>query len=287
MKVTRREIVAKVCYEVCGRVLPKYTSKRGPKKYEFWQLIAMFLYGLIYNLTYRDIEEEFLVSEVLRKALNLKEVPDYTTICKAVKKLREEDLRKLLEESSKLLGVKLEILAIDSTGLREDNASFYYAKRSGKKRKNWRKLTIVVDTDSQAILSANISIGPSNDGVILREMFNKGLIPPCEVLLADSGYDCKGNEEIAVFRPIRRGGCYKSLDRINLFFRWLFYRIIGLYGKRWKVETVFSVIKRRFGDRIKSLSSYSKFIESSLIPTAYNIWRFFTPSYPAFSTSLT
>ncbi len=108
----------------------------------------MFLYGLIYILTYRDIEEDFLVNKVLRKALNLKEVPDYTTICKAVKRLKEEDLRKLLEESNKLLGVKLEILAVDSTGLREDNASFYYAKRSGKKRKNWRKLTIVIDTDS-------------------------------------------------------------------------------------------------------------------------------------------
>lgn len=94
MRVTRKEIVAKVCYEV--------------------------LYGLIYNLTYRDLEEEFLVSEVLRRALNLKEVPDYTTICKAVKRLREEDLRKLLEESSKLLGVKLEILAVDFTGLREE-----------------------------------------------------------------------------------------------------------------------------------------------------------------------
>ena len=107
-----------------------------------------------------------MVSEVLRKAL--KEVPDYTTICKAVKRLREEGLRKLLEESSKLLGVKLEILAIDSTGLR-DNASFYYAKRSGKKRKNWRKLTIVVDTDSQVILSANVSIGPNNDGAIFLQ----------------------------------------------------------------------------------------------------------------------
>ena len=284
MKVTRKEIVAKVCYEVCRKVLPRYSNKRGPKKYEFWQLIAMYLYGLIYNLTYRDIEEEFLVSDVLRKALNLKEVPDYSTICKAVKRLREEDLRKLLEESSKLLGVKLEVLAVDSTGLREDNASFYYAKRSGKKRKNWRKLTIVVDTDSQMILSANVSIGPSNDGVILREMFNDGLIPSCEVLLADSGYDCKGNEEIAVFRPIRRGGRYKSEDRINLFLRYLFCRIIGLYGKRWKVETVFSVIKRRFGDRIKSRSDYSKFVESSLIPTAYNIWRFFIPSHLTFLT---
>ena len=203
-----------------------------------------------------------MVSEVLRSALNLKKVPDYSTICKAVKRLKEEDLKNLLEESAKLLNVNLDILAIDSTGLREDNSSFYYAKRSGKKRKSWTKMTIVVDYDLQAIVSSNVGIGPGNDGVILREMVEMGEIPSCGILLADSGYDCKSNEKIAVFRPIRRGGCYKSIDKINLFLGWLFARIIGLYGKRWGVETVFSVIKRRFGDRIKSRSSYSKFVDS-------------------------
>ena len=68
------------------------------------------------------MEEEFRISEVLRKVLNLEEVPNYSMICN-VKRLSEEDLR-LLEESFKLLDVKLEVLAVDSTGLREDNASY-------------------------------------------------------------------------------------------------------------------------------------------------------------------
>lgn len=38
---------------------------------------------------------------------------------------------------------------------------------------------------------------------------------------------------------------------------------------QWMVETVFSVIKRRFGDRIKSRSSHSKFVETHPIPVAY------------------
>ncbi len=79
------------------------------------------------------MEEEFRISEVLR---HLKDVPHYSTICKAVKRLRKEDLKKLLEESSRLLDVKLEVLAVDSTGLREDSTSYYYAKRDGKKRKS-------------------------------------------------------------------------------------------------------------------------------------------------------
>jgi len=61
----------------------------------------------------------------------LKDVPNYSTICKAVKRLKEDDLRDLVE-SSKLLGVKLEDLAVDSTGLRADTANSYYAKKSEK-----------------------------------------------------------------------------------------------------------------------------------------------------------
>ena len=220
---------------------------------------------------------------MLREALNLKEVPYYSTICKAVKRLKEEDLRKLLEESSKLLDVKLEVLAIDWV----ERGQCKYAKRSGKKRRSWTKMTIVVDVKSQMILAEDVRMGPGNDGVVLKEMFDKGEIPPCEVLLADSGYDCRGNEEIAIFKSIRRGGSYKSEERINLFLRWLFCHISGLYGKRWSVETVFSVIKRRFGDRIKSRSPYSKFVEVHLIPTAYNVWRFFIPLHHTSLTSLT
>lgn len=107
-------------------------------------------------MLYMDLKE---FCEVLRKALNLEKVPHYSTICKAVKRLREEDLKKVLEESSKLLDVKLDILAIDST------ASFYYAKIR-KKRKNWTKLMVVVDVKSQAILAGDIRNRPGNDGVI-------------------------------------------------------------------------------------------------------------------------
>lgn len=99
-----------------------------------------------------------------------------------------------------------------------------------------------------------------NDGVTLEKMIKRSYNIPCEVLPADLGYDCRDNEEIAVFRPIGGDSCYKSSERINLFLRWLFYHIIGLYDKGWIVKTVISVIKCRFGDRIKSRSLYSKLV---------------------------
>ena len=64
------------------------------------------------------------------------------------------------------MDMKLKVLTIDSTGLRGDNASYYYAKRSGKKRRSWTKLTLVVDVESQMILSEDVRIG-GNDDVVL------------------------------------------------------------------------------------------------------------------------
>jgi len=63
-------------------------------------------------------------------------------------------------------------------------------------------------------------------------MFERGKISNCDVLLADSGYDCRGNEQIAIFRPIKKGGCYKSSNKINFFLRLLLLKISGFYGKR-------------------------------------------------------
>jgi len=74
------------------------------------------------------------------------------------------------------------------------------------------------------ILAEDIRSGLKNDGVVLREMFERGEIPLYNVLLADSGYDCRGNKEIAVFKPIRRCSSYKPPKRINLFLRSLFCR---------------------------------------------------------------
>jgi len=85
-------------------------------------------------------------------------------------------LKRLLEGSAKLLDVKLEVL-IYSTCLRGDNASYYYAERSGKKMKNWIKMTVFVDKESQTILSGDVRMGQGNDCVVLREMFERGDIP--------------------------------------------------------------------------------------------------------------
>lgn len=51
--------------------------------------------------------------------------------------------------------MKLEVL-INSTGLREDDSGFYYANRTGNKKKNSAKMTVVVDAESQVISAEDV-----------------------------------------------------------------------------------------------------------------------------------
>ncbi|MCX7766473.1 MAG: transposase, partial [Candidatus Sumerlaeia bacterium] len=61
-----------------------------------------------------------------------------------------------------------------------------------------------------------------------------------------------------VVPPIRRGGKLKHPQRIDqeeLYFQAM---IDGIYGQSWKVETVISVIKRVFGEEIRSRKEHKK-----------------------------
>ena len=46
---------------------------------------------------------------------------------------------------------------------------------------SWVKLTAVVDVYTQAILFTDVRIGLNNDEVILKEIFERGDIPNCNI----------------------------------------------------------------------------------------------------------
>jgi len=270
---TKREKVLRELYRICLKVLPEYKNNTGHKWYKFPQLISMWLYGKIFNLTFRDIQEEFAISEELRKIIGINRVPDYTTICRAVGKLTEEEARRIFQESVNLFPKQGDILACDSTGIRADNMSSYYQARSGKTRKFWWKLVYLVDTKTKSVISQRIGIGPSSDAPFLADM--KGEIDlGSKIVIADSGFDGCRNETFAIFRPIRRGGRIKDVRRWQIYFKFLVAKLLGIYGKRWISETVFSVIKRRFGDRVRSRTERKILLELMLTSVCYNVYWF-------------
>jgi hypothetical protein len=189
--------------------------------------------------------------------LGLRGVPDYSTLARAHNRISEHKIQRILEKVLEVIGIRTKsslVFALDSTGFKEDVASFDYTLRSGKKRKGWIKVWYLLDTRAQALVSWVIGRGPSGDSWGLSKLEKNSPIRAL-IEVMDRGFDGSGNKRfgfpIRVIPPIRRGGSIKSLDRILAYIGYMIYKWSGIYGKRWLCETMISVIKRKFGDSIR------------------------------------
>jgi len=70
--------------------------------------------------------------------------------------------------------------------------------------------------------------------------------------LGHAGFDGQGAREGDLIPPIRRGGNLLDPQRKARADLVSAARLDGLYGQRWISETAMSVIKRKFGDSIRS-----------------------------------
>jgi transposase len=229
------------------------------------------------NMSYRDLEELLLSSEDMCRVLGLRAVPDYSTFNRAYNRVSGKQIQKLLEKTLEVIGIGMVgsiLFACDSTGFKEDSASFYYALRSGKKRKRWIKAFYLLDTRTQICVSQVIGRGPSGDARGLCQLEKKSSVRPF-IEVMDRGFDGNGNFHfglpIRIIPPIRRGGGIKSWSRILAYMVYMVSKLMGIYGKRWICETMNSVIKRKFGDSVRERKEKNKKIIVSLMTIAYNI----------------
>jgi hypothetical protein len=274
----------KVAYFISKKSLPQYSHHKSPHIYSFPQLIACNLLKIyIRNIPFRDLEELMNASWELRNAIGLEFVPDHSTFHRAQRKISDEQIQKLFDETIEIFKKFLNffqrlifgfLTSCDSTGFREDSASFYYAKRSGKKRKRWIKPVYMVETRYKFCLSQVIKRGPSQDSRFLEEVEGKAPVKPI-IEITDMGFDGRGNFGLRIpFRiipPIRRGGRIKSFPRKFQRFVFLLAKFFGIYQKRWLCETQNSVIKRKFTDSIRERGETEKMKISSLMAIVYNI----------------
>lgn len=115
--------VALVAYATAKQSLPLYRHLKSPKKFTQPQLVACLVLKEFFKTDYRGIMEILTDSSDLRTALELKEVPHYTTLQKAAHRLtQKKSLDKLminiiaLAIGEKVMKRSVALSAIDSTG---------------------------------------------------------------------------------------------------------------------------------------------------------------------------
>jgi hypothetical protein len=251
--------VARIAYQIARETLPLYRHAKSPHRYTQPQLVACLLMAFYVNKSYRDTEEWLLASEALCQALELKEVPHYSTLARTFQHLTLEQMTRMRDRLLRALEGKEAVVSVDTTSFRFGQASAYFLTRSGRRYRHWLKGGYAVGRQSQMIVGWRTTPGKITDFRLLAPLRCQAARYGTHerqrrtwILLGDAGFDARDVSAYDIIPPLRRNAPRWSPERQARREMVWTARLDGLYGQRWKSETVNSVIKRKFGDSIRS-----------------------------------
>lgn len=258
---------------VLAKDIPKYFSKYSNHTYcNHQKFVIVFLMQKL-KLTTRGIINFLRNNQILCIHFGLFRTPVHTTIVRFFAKVKN-----LIDL---FLGIKqANTVAVDSTGFELESKSFYYRNINKelfdgyiKKTRRYMKLSIAADTDKQLILKYKIRRKLRNDHIDFKNLLKDLNV---EYVLADKGYDSRENRKFVLDKlnaipqiPFRKtSGRNGSVNRTSSL---LFDE--KMYHQRSKVETIFSVIKRRYGSVLRNRSYATQKVELISKLIVYNLDR--------------
>lgn len=262
-------------FKYAKKCLNKYSTVFSKHLYTQPALFSILGIKIYTKSTYRETMDLIDASDKIMKILRIKKAPHFTTIQKFFKKLPPS----LLKEINSLVlsenEIEGEIIALDGSGFTSDYADKYYAKIRQKERKSYIKNHILIDVKTRLILYYQTLRGPKHDTQFAKAAIRKIKKYNPHYIVADKAYDTESirkciNEETKAFDQIPlKNRAKKGHYRLNspTIFRHIIYK------KRNNVESVFSVIKRKFNGTNHSRTTRLANKETQLKNTTYNIYR--------------
>jgi len=256
--------------------------KRGPKPYDYRKVLVICVLRILLRKTYADYEIEMRTDKRICNLLRFTILPSKSTIQRGLNNftmdLFREFNRMLIQD---WINRKLSIL-IDASGIRIIGRSIWFSLRVKRpiSRRECDKVHLAVCRDTLLILNWFITEGKKHDSP-----FFKKLLSPFKWLgevLADAGYLSRDNYQFvtdrrgAAFIPFKKNSTAKPKSHPawkEAFHLWKAVPMIfkGIYNQRSKVEMVFSVLKKRYGDQLYNKGIYRRRREFVLRMIAYNL----------------
>jgi len=296
MKTSKSTLtVARMALEAAKKAVADYSHIKSPRKFTQPQLLACLIVKELRGLDYRGIHIMLSEWSDLRQILGLRHTPHFTTLCAASKRLlRKPNAEALLHSILQrcrdlgLLKDKSKLVAIDSTGMETRHASRYYTRRckrhSGHYKRRFPKLSAICDTSNHLLLGMVIDRGPrldyaEDESTLLNALSQQKF----KMLLADAGYEserfhklCREQLDIQSIIPTTQRGRSRedgSTKAVTGHYRKLMQNNFpkSLYGQRWQIETVFSMLKRNLGSSLRARYHHSQTREIRLRILTHNL----------------
>lgn len=287
--------ILQVAHSLGKQRLRTYWHRYSPKKFTLPQLFACLVLKEFLRLDYRKLSALLEDAPSLAAAIDLKQVPHFSTFQKAaarllafrrVQRLLDETVRAATEE--RILSKRVALAAIDGTGFETRHISAYFVKRRARTCKTGYETTtytryptanLLCDCDSHMVLSMATGRGPGpDDPYFCRVVKQAAERVKIAALLADAGYDSEAAHVYAreecgarTLIPATRGR--PTTKRLKGYWRQRMKTRFNKkkYGQRWQVETVNSMIKRSLGSALRARTYWSQSREITLRVLTHNI----------------
>ena len=188
---------ARVALQVATRVLPPYRSRFSKHQFTQPQLLAVLCLMRYEDWTFREAEVRLREHSELRAALQLRSVPDYTTLYRFLKRLDDDTIDRGLEEtvrqSRRGRRAARTTAGVDGTGLSQNAVSTFFLRRIEQHahgrapHRRWLKWLVVADLRQQILLAQRAHPGPRCDAPALPALLNVAAgRAPIALVLADA-----------------------------------------------------------------------------------------------------
>ncbi|MFB6283237.1 MAG: IS5 family transposase [Halobacteria archaeon] len=222
---------------------------KGGDGYSDW--VTVSIYGLKQYLghTYRvlmDVLTE-MPGIIKQLELTLPNLPNFSTVSNNIEEIKYRKCDNMLKNSTNYQK-EGEVQAVDTSGFDRTNHSKRYRKKTDYTFKAL-KTSLLIDCKTNKILDVTLSPTRPHDTRMMKTHFKKSK-EKINILTADKAYDSKPLREklkLENIRPVIKHREFDSLDKAHNA------RIDDdVYNKRSNAESVFSSLKRRYGDKLHS-----------------------------------
>lgn len=199
--------------------------------------------------------------------------PSPSALCMSFNKLPLPMWQRLLAATT---GSKLNLVAIDGSGMSRPLPSPYYVKRIDKPypMEVPLKLSIALDTKTKKIVALRLRAKPRHDVKDVKYLIKRLPRKP-QCIVADKGYDAEWIHQYCLHKGIKacipkRNWGKPRVGVTRLRFSQKHYHK-KRYGRREIVESVIGAIKRKFGASVSSIKFSAQRAELYCRAIAHNI----------------